>query len=81
MPPVPRCEHFTKHGVRHGTDPKPISGCCQHEGDKQSGLQACLAGQLGGRGQDGADAEERGRHDGGEGDELGNSIHPAAKVK
>ena len=37
-----RCEDFAKHGVRHGTDPKPISGCCQHEGDKQSGMPVLL---------------------------------------
>ena len=79
--PVPRCEDFAKHGVRHGTYAEPVSGCCKHESGKQSRLQPTLPGQLGDRGQDGAHAEERGGHDWGEGDKLGNSIHPVEMMR
>ena len=74
---MPRCEHFAKHGVRHGTDTEPVCRRCQHEGDEQSSLRARLSRQLVDRGHDGADAEERGGHGGGESDKLRNSIHPS----
>ena len=81
MAPVSRSEHFTEHGVRHGTDTEPVRRRRHHERGEQNSLKARLAGQLGDRGQDGADAEERGGHDGGEGDKLGNSIHPVASER
>ena len=80
MSPVPWCEHFTKHSVWHGSYPEPVRRRRHHERDEQNSLEASLAGQLGDRGQDGADAEERGGHDGGEGDKLGNAIHPVANL-
>ena len=73
---MPRCEHFTKHGVRHGTDTEPVRRCRHQERDEHDSLKASLSGQVGDGGQDGADADERGGHDGGEGDKLGNSVHP-----
>ena len=81
MAPVSRSEHFTEHGVRHGTDTEPVRRRRHHERGEQNSLKARLAGQLGDRGQDGADAEEGGGHDGGEGDKLGNSIHPVASER
>ena len=68
MAPVPRCEQFTEHGVRHGTDTEPVRRRRHHERGEQNSLKARLARQLGDRGQDGADAEEGGGHDGGEGE-------------
>ena len=79
--PVPWCENFTKHRVWHGTNAEPVRRCGEHKGDEENRLKTSLARQLGVRGQDGADTEERAGHDGGEGDKLGNSIHPAANER
>ena len=79
--PVPWCENFPKHRVWHGTDAESVRRRRHHKGDEQNCLKTSLARQLSDGGQDAADAEERAGHDGGEGDKLGNSIHPAANER